>query len=107
MSGRLGCQGVELLETGRVTLPMPEPWRGAALAIRQGKTLLPVVTAAIGSFEERLTALLETSPLPDEPDYDRINRFLVEAYRDYWIESGELDVDDYTEHPVDRMLGVS
>ncbi|WP_234401781.1 nucleotidyltransferase domain-containing protein, partial [Thermobifida halotolerans] len=24
---RLGLQGVELLETGRITLPMPEPWR--------------------------------------------------------------------------------
>ena len=86
---RLGCQGVELLETGRITLPMPEPWRGAALAIRQGKPLLPVVTAAISSFEERLTKLLETSPLPDEPDYDRVNRFLVEAYQDYWVKSKE------------------
>ena len=81
---RLGCQGVELLETGRVTLPMPEPWRGAALAIRQGKTLLPVVTAAISSFEERLAKLLETSPLPDEPDYEKVNAFLVEVYQSYW-----------------------
>ena len=83
---RLGCQGVELLETGRITLPMPEPWRGAALAIRQGKTLLPVVTSAIASFEERLTMLLKTSPVPDEPDYEKVNRFLIETYRDYWNE---------------------
>ena len=58
------------------------------------ETLLPVVTAAIASFEARLTALLETSPLPDEPDYEKVNRFLVEAYRDYWIKSGELSIVD-------------
>ena len=36
-AARLGVQGVELLETGRVTLPMPEPDRSRVMAIRTGE----------------------------------------------------------------------
>ncbi|WP_424534400.1 DNA polymerase beta superfamily protein [Sphaerisporangium viridialbum] len=34
---RLGAQGIELLQTGRITLPMPEPWRSMIVDIRLGK----------------------------------------------------------------------
>src|SRR5690606_7796194 len=34
---RLGVQGVELLETGRITLPMPQPWRTWLRDLRQGR----------------------------------------------------------------------
>jgi len=84
---RLGYQGVELLETGRVHLPMPEPWRGAAMAIREGKTLLPVVMSAISSFENRLKTLITESTLPDEPDYAAINGMLQAVYLDEWERS--------------------
>src|SRR5439155_3782186 len=35
-AARLGHQGLELLETGRVTLPMPEPTRSRVMEIRTG-----------------------------------------------------------------------
>src|SRR6185312_26759 len=36
-AARLGFQGVELLETGFLTLPMPEPERSRVMAIRAGE----------------------------------------------------------------------
>src|SRR2546423_1793482 len=37
---RLGYQGVEFLESGRITLPMPEPQRQRVLAVRRGEVPL-------------------------------------------------------------------
>jgi hypothetical protein len=34
---RLGVQGVELLSTGRITLPMPQPWLTELRALRRGE----------------------------------------------------------------------
>ncbi|HEY1366363.1 MAG TPA: hypothetical protein VGF23_04585 [Gaiellaceae bacterium] len=36
-AARLGYQGLELLETGSLTLPMPEPERSRVMAIRTGR----------------------------------------------------------------------
>jgi hypothetical protein len=50
---RLGLQGVELLSTGRITLPVPEPDRAYLRSIRRGERPL-----------DEVRALLPT-PLPD------------------------------------------
>src|SRR5207302_10986937 len=36
-AARLGYQGVELLDAGRVTLPMPEPERSSVMSVRRGE----------------------------------------------------------------------
>src|ERR1700748_3374243 len=40
---RLGLQGIELLTTGRITLPVPEPDRAYLRSIRRGERPLPAV----------------------------------------------------------------
>lgn len=70
---RLGHQGVEFLETGRLTLPMREPVRTHLMDVRQGRSNLADVLAECKELESRLTTLLETSPLPLEPN---LNAFL-------------------------------
>jgi hypothetical protein len=50
---RLGLQGVELLSTGRITLPGPEPDRTYLRSIRRGERPLDEVVAAIADAEER------------------------------------------------------
>jgi hypothetical protein len=37
-------------------------------------------------LERELESLLETSPLPPCPEYDQVNAFIVEAYRETWAE---------------------
>jgi hypothetical protein len=81
---RLGYQGRELLETGRISLPMREEERRRVFAVRKGEPEFNDVLTEIGELERRLEDLLGTSPLPPVPDYDRVNAFLVDAYRTAW-----------------------
>lgn len=81
---RLGYQGVEFLETGRISLPMPEPMRSEILDVRRGLVDFNDVLTRAGELEARLEDLLDTSPLPLEPDRDRVNEFLIAAYEGWW-----------------------
>ena len=83
-AARLGFQGVELLETGRVTLPMPEPERSQVMAIRTGDRTFDEAVAQIAEVEQRLALALEQTELPAEPDRGAVDRFLVGAYRRAW-----------------------
>ncbi|WP_086843147.1 DNA polymerase beta superfamily protein [Amycolatopsis kentuckyensis] len=79
---RLGVQGVELLETGRMTLPIAEPWLTWLRDLRRGKHTREEAVAAAAELEDRLDRLTRgASPLPEEPDRDWANRFLVHAYQ--------------------------
>ena len=83
-AARLGVRGVELLESGRVTLPMPEPDRSRVMAIRTDERSFEEAIAEIDELEQRLAAALERSSLPDEPDREAVDAFLVDAYRRAW-----------------------
>lgn len=82
---RLGVQGVELLETGRITLPVPEPWLGWLRDLRQGKKTREEALEAAESLERRLDELVRgASPLPEEPDAEWADAWLVRAYLRAW-----------------------
>src|SRR3954451_11117886 len=81
---RRGYQGRELLETGRLTLPMPEPMRSRAMAVRLGERSFDEVVAEIDEVQARLAAAVERTTLPDEPDRPAVDAFLVDAYRRAW-----------------------
>jgi uncharacterized protein len=77
---RLGFQGVELLETGRITLPMPPAPREFTMAIRRGEIDLDAVLKATERLEARLAELRETSHLPDRPDESAIEAWMLRTY---------------------------
>jgi hypothetical protein len=81
---RLGVQGVELLETGKITLPVPEPWLTWLRELRQGRHTKDEALAAADELEAKLTKLLDCSPLPQQPDYERANRWLIDSYQRVW-----------------------
>jgi hypothetical protein len=81
---RLGYQGIELLETGRITLPMPEHERETVRAIRTGGYTMGDALAMAAEMEARIRELLETSPLPEHPDYAAADCWLISAYRRAW-----------------------
>jgi len=87
---RLGFQGVEFLETGKLTLPMPEPERAFVYAVRSGEVELTEVLTRAGELERRIEDLLDTSPLPEKPDYNAVEQWLTATYFDYWHETGQL-----------------
>jgi uncharacterized protein len=81
---RLVHQGIEYLSTGRLVLPIPDPLGAHLRDVRTGKVALSDVIAEAAEAEARLTALLTTSPLPEHPDVDRVEAFLLRAYRERW-----------------------
>ncbi len=81
---RLGFQGVELLTTGRLSLPMREPERSYLLDVRRGKLTEPECLTRAGELERELADLETTSPLPEAPEEARVEEWLLDAYRRSW-----------------------
>jgi hypothetical protein len=81
---RLGLQGVELLTTGRITLPVPEPGRGYMRSIRRGEVGLAEVLDAISLAEAQLTQLCDSSGVPPEPDRSWVDQWLHRSYISFW-----------------------
>lgn len=81
---RLGVQGVELLKTGRITLPVPEPARTYLRAIRRGDVTLREVIDAVTDAEQQLLRLQHSSVVPDQPDRAWVDAWLHRSYLSFW-----------------------
>ena len=81
---RLGEQGVELLTTGRITLPVPEPARSFLRSVRRGEVPLAEVLAAVADAEARLIALRDSADVPPEPDSAWVDDWLHRSYLTFW-----------------------
>jgi uncharacterized protein len=81
---RLGLQGIELLTTGRISLPVPEPDRAYLRAVRRGEVPLREVLGAITDAEARLTALRTDSAVPPDPDRAWVDDWLHRSYVSFW-----------------------
>jgi uncharacterized protein len=81
---RLGFQGVELLSTGRLTLPLPENDRKFCFATRNGEVPLQDVLNKAGELERELKDLLDTSPLPEQPDREAVEKWMINKYFYNW-----------------------
>lgn len=84
---RLGLQGVELLSTGKITLPIPEPSRSWLRSMREGLVSKQAALDASYVLQEELMRLRDTSKLPEHPNYDAADRWLVGVYRREWLHS--------------------
>lgn len=82
---RLGIQGAELLETGHITLPIPEPWRTWIKDLRVGKHTQEEALSIAEEYEEKIKNLVTTSPLREFPDYDAASKWLVQVHQEYWL----------------------
>jgi hypothetical protein len=81
---RLGLQGIELLTTGRLTLPMTLEEREYLVGVRTGSCDLQTVLTHAGELEKRLEDCVAASPLPETPDVHAVNEFLIRAYTAWW-----------------------
>jgi hypothetical protein len=81
---RLGLQGTELLTTGRITLPVPEPDRAYLRSVRLGQRPLAEVLEAVTVAEARLAQLRDNPGLPDQPDRVWVDDWLHRSYLDFW-----------------------
>jgi uncharacterized protein len=87
---RLGHQGVEFLESGRLTLPMREPVRDHLMDVRRGRGNLADVLEECTQLELRLASLLDSSPLPLEPHVSTVEHFVMDTYEPAWASHPRL-----------------
>ena len=81
---RLGLQGVELLTTGRITLPVPEPDRAYLRSVRHGDVPLDDVLARLADADQQLSALAGTATVPAQPDRAWVDGWLHRSHVAYW-----------------------
>jgi hypothetical protein len=77
---RLLLSGVEVLKHGLVPLRVDE-YRDQLLAIRRGEVPWERVEQWRLALHRELDAALGSTPLPEHPDYQRANEFLIRARR--------------------------
>jgi uncharacterized protein len=78
---RLLLSGVTLLREGRVPVKVEPPCRERLLAIKRGEMSWEEVNGWRLKLHEEFDGALARSPLPERPDYERVNGFLVKARR--------------------------
>lgn len=81
---RLGIQGCEFLEYGRMTLPMDPEHVAMLLRVRNGEYSFDQVIQMIEEVEQSLQIASDNSELPDDPDYAAISRLLREFHEHLW-----------------------
>ena len=81
---RLGLQGIELLTTGRITLPVPEPHREYLRSIRRGERPLHEVLDAITDTETQLARLRDSPAVAEQPDHSWVDDWLHRSSLNFW-----------------------
>jgi hypothetical protein len=81
---RLAHQGIELMTTGTMSLPMRKAESEEVLAIRTGKISFQEMLTRAGELERELRDSLDAGVLPDHPDEAAIDRFVVNTYISMW-----------------------
>jgi predicted nucleotidyltransferase len=79
---RLGLQGIEVMTTGNLSIPVPEPNRRLLRSVRGGELPLTEALTLISETESRLRALVDACTW--NANIDAINAFLVTAHREHW-----------------------
>ncbi len=81
---RIALQGEELLTTGRISLPVPEPHRSRLMAVRRGEIALADVLAQLDDAVVALERLAATADVPAEADAAAVDAFLLSAHERFW-----------------------
>lgn len=94
---RLGFQGVELMSTGKLTLPMPEKDRAFVYATRLGEVPLQDVLTKAGELEREIKDLSLSGPLMAEPAREDIENWMITRYFHWWssqrVKTGYFEAD--------------
>jgi hypothetical protein len=77
---RVGRQAIDLFASGRIDFPLR--YADHLLAIKRGELAYPTVAAEIERLLEQVEQAVATSRLPEQPDFDLIDRIVEQAYRD-------------------------
>lgn len=88
---RLAYQGNQLMRKGRLELPIPEPMRSYLVELRRGERTLEDALSVAETFELMTQEVLDRNhtPLPEHPDEDLVDGWLINAYVNTWFQPTE------------------
>lgn len=81
---RLGLQGLQFLNTGKISVPMPEHLRLLLLAIREGQYTQERIFQWAEELESEMLEVLAASKLPETAPEGPINQLLVSLHEEAW-----------------------
>ena len=81
---RLGIQGVEVMETGKMTIPFEDESQAYLMGVRGGKVSLNDVLQKAGELERDLKDLISSGHLPDHPDKAYVDEWMRKVYWENW-----------------------
>lgn len=81
---RLGFQGVELMSTGKLTLPMAEQDRAFTYAVRLGQVPMQEALTLAGALERQIKDLLHDAPVQEHPAREALEDWMVSMYFQNW-----------------------
>ncbi|PWJ27027.1 putative nucleotidyltransferase [Branchiibius hedensis] len=82
---RLGLQGIELITTGQLSLPLRSEDLEPCMEIKRGQVGYDEALRRIDDVRSRLAELLDGQvAVRDEPDMDVVNNWMVHAHRRHW-----------------------
>lgn len=84
---RLAMQGIELMQEGCITLPMPTNARDYLIDVRTGKYSKDEVLGHLDSLTADLQRATEKAYWPERVDFDRLSMWVAEMHRDWWAGS--------------------
>ena len=87
---RLGRQGVELMLTGTLSLPLRSDDLAACLAVKRGEVDQAEALRLIEASRAELAGILDSGGgvLRPKPDLEGVNDWLVSAHRRHWADRG-------------------
>lgn len=95
---RLGYQGVELLQTGKFSMPVTKPVQEFLLAVRRGEIEKAECIRIAEEMEISLKRLMDSGPLREEPDRHAVEDWMLKMYFRNWSATRKLEdiLEDYT-----------
>ena len=87
---RLGLQGIEIAQTGRLTLPLSGDSLRICMEVKRGQVDFTEALARIDHVRARLFATMDNGPrmLRPEPDLRIVNDWMIRAHQEHWSPEG-------------------
>ncbi|WP_099021249.1 nucleotidyltransferase domain-containing protein [Mycolicibacterium palauense] len=87
---RLAIQGTQLMDIGVVVLPMMKTHRELLLRVREGAFSLEHALDILAALTDDLREAIAYSTLPDKPNTDELDDFLIGMHNRHWTSKGML-----------------
>lgn len=86
---RLGTQGIELLTTGGMEMPIPGANGDILRKVRRGDVLYEDILVLADALTESLRDVIDKCDWPQQPDAHAVNLFSVKMHQLTWADRGE------------------